>query len=398
MEPIRLAATFTLVSTWDVELSPTPTHYEMYYQNSWSAQEWTYWGDLSLPLDVREAAAALGDLYDDGLSGDWLSKISVTGQDGWRADVLRMAAITSDSPCSEHLDFLLQLSDEDIAWIWSRNGSLVTHAGLELVKALIHLAGVEVDSGELIELDRVLADADLDRNTDANAILAADDVRRKEERAAVERAAAPFQVEINRITSEFARLQGDRCSAISVSALKEALENYIAENGHLPDDTVRTSDGRNVNVRLLRYANVEDFIMQRAPSGPVPYDILSACTDFPPPTDSLLVVRLLREWCRCDKKAPARKQFGLGWHTPLGYLHWVLRGLTRDETVHLAHTFRDEWQSIQQWLEVQIDEINSALSAKRKPSNQAEAIVNGAKAKLVDWARQLIDDTRGVAR
>jgi hypothetical protein len=170
MTRIKLAATVTMVSTWDVELRPKAGYYHVYYQNSWTSPEWTQWGVIAMPLDIREAAAAIGSLDDDGLSGDWLSSVKVTGLDGWRADILRMAAITSDSPCAAELEFLLRLRDDDIEWIYARVASLINEAGLQLVGDLCLLFGDERPTDGPIDLDSLLTWHGLDRSVDAEAI------------------------------------------------------------------------------------------------------------------------------------------------------------------------------------------------------------------------------------
>lgn len=173
MTTIKLAATVTMVSTWDVELRPKPGHYHVYYQNSWNSPKWTHWGAIAMPLDIREAAAAIGSSDDDGLSGDRLSSIKVTGLEGWRADMLRMATITSDSPCSAQLEFLLRLEEADIEWIWARNGSLVTETGMATVTDLLVRHGDDYPSTDPIDLGQLPGQEGLDRGADAGAIRAA---------------------------------------------------------------------------------------------------------------------------------------------------------------------------------------------------------------------------------
>lgn len=66
------------------------------------------------PLTWRVAAEVLADMYEDGLTGDWGDQIVVRGVDGWRAEILKMAAITDENPYFDRLQILLDLDDSDI--------------------------------------------------------------------------------------------------------------------------------------------------------------------------------------------------------------------------------------------------------------------------------------------
>lgn len=395
METIRLAATITMVSTWDVELRPTPGHFHVYYQNSWKSPEWTRCGVIARPLDMREAAAAIGDLDDDGLSGDWLSAIKATGIEGWRADILRMAAITSESPCGAQLEFLLWLEEADIEWVWTRNGSLVSEAGLGTVSDLLLLHGDDCPLSGPIDLNLLLAEVGLDRTADAKAICAVADAHRALERAAIERAAAPFEAEINRILSAFGSAAGGNRATSDVESLKEALKEYVAERGHLPDGELPVPNLGSLNILLLRYGSAEKFVRERAAVGAIGRDVLSTCTAFPSPRDSAVVERLLMEWAHCDEKPTARHLFHLGWQTPLGFLPWVLDGVDQGAVACFADAHPDEWRLVRLWLEEQIEELGLGLSTRRGSGSQAAGMLSRAKESFVDWAQRLLEENSG---
>jgi hypothetical protein len=78
------------------------------------------------PLTWRSAAMVLADQDEDGLKGDWISRIVVTGVDGWRAEILKMAAITSESPYYDRLLLLLELDESEIEAVVQEFGTLLS--------------------------------------------------------------------------------------------------------------------------------------------------------------------------------------------------------------------------------------------------------------------------------
>jgi len=75
-------------------------------------------------LTWRVAAEVLADMYEDGLTGDWGDQIVVRGVDGWRAEILKMAAITDENPYFDRLQILLDLDDSDIEAVVQLYGTL----------------------------------------------------------------------------------------------------------------------------------------------------------------------------------------------------------------------------------------------------------------------------------
>jgi hypothetical protein len=84
-------------------------------------------------LGWRVAAEVLADMYEDGLQGDWGDQIVVRGVDGWRAEILKMAAVTSENPNYDSLRILMSIREYEIAATYDRFGSLLNDEAKEYI-------------------------------------------------------------------------------------------------------------------------------------------------------------------------------------------------------------------------------------------------------------------------
>lgn len=78
------------------------------------------------PLTWRVAAEVLADMDEDGLQGDWGNQVVVRGVDGWRAEILKMAASTSENPYYDRLVLLLERGDSEIEVVAQKYGTLLS--------------------------------------------------------------------------------------------------------------------------------------------------------------------------------------------------------------------------------------------------------------------------------
>lgn len=325
MRKIQLLASSSIAWTWDVEFQILEKSYKAYVHPSWNSSVRGCFGNLKEVFNVRTACDLLQSLDEDGLSGNQLKSIKVTGIDGWEADLLKMASIVENSPCAEQLEFLLQLSDEDLDWIWLRTGTFTSDEALNIVA---DLSGVFYwSASNIVTIDQILDELQIDRNASLENLI---------------RRLASFKL------AEEARLKSVSKAPVSF----DSLEGFLESKDKL---------------------SIDD---------------LTFCTNLPSPNNLETLSLILDHWLSASVKPSAMKLFNLGWRSELGFLPWAFGKLDEAAIQSYASQHKNECTVIKEWIREKIQMIESDLKVP-KNHNQASYMGERALKSFIKWGHDL---------
>ena len=134
-DPVIELDASTMAGTWNVSFRNGPKGFSAWLTVGGGILDSVKTHTMHKSLTWRLAAEVLADMYEDGLQGDWVDQIVVTGLDGWRAEMLKMAAITGESPYYDRLLLLLELDDSDIETVATTYGTLLSDEAEQYILA-----------------------------------------------------------------------------------------------------------------------------------------------------------------------------------------------------------------------------------------------------------------------
>lgn len=116
----------TLAGTWNVAFRSAPSGFSVWLTVGSGLPNPVRTHLINEPLTWRIAAQVLADMFEDGLEGDRINDIVITGATGWRAEILKMSAITMVNPYYDQLQSLMELEEVDIEAVFGQFGTLLS--------------------------------------------------------------------------------------------------------------------------------------------------------------------------------------------------------------------------------------------------------------------------------
>lgn len=134
----------TLAGTWNVAFRPESPGFSAWVTIGSGFPNPVRSHLIKESLNWRLAAEILADLYEDGLEGDWINSIEVTGASGWQAEILKMSAVTMANPYYDQLQLLMELDEVEIESIFNQFGTLLSTEAKQYVLEHFGEAACEV--------------------------------------------------------------------------------------------------------------------------------------------------------------------------------------------------------------------------------------------------------------
>lgn len=125
-DPLIEVDASTLAGTWNVAFRPEPSGFSSWLTIGSGLPDPVRTHLINRPLTWRVAAEVLADMSENGLEGDWIKNIQVTGASGWQAEILKMSAITMVNPYYNQLQILMELDEAEIESMFGQFGTLLS--------------------------------------------------------------------------------------------------------------------------------------------------------------------------------------------------------------------------------------------------------------------------------
>lgn len=256
-------------------------------------------GRVTEKLTWRAAAHWLRS-WGEGLGGDLFSTIEVYGASGHEHDMLAMCWVSFENPAEGIIDFLLALSDSDIAYLFQCHSSLISEEAILYIDR-IHKAFVEskVETASLLDFAhhhgiKRLPDPCLYLDVIETAVF---DANKK----------LYILNEIRSAVLKQSALDFSLFSASAVATRAMHLELYLtswhADNGNFPRGVSHVASLGEIDFDLL-FGMVEGYVRQQ-PDAVLSVEALEKCSKFKQPTVGEEILRIFHSWLCAPVKPKA---------------------------------------------------------------------------------------------